>query len=207
MERRTSTQSLSLRMMEEDGQKYIEGYSAVFYNESNDGTEYRVGPYRERIGRRAFSRAINENHDTRCLFNHDASLLLGRTTAGTCTLSVDDMGLRFRASMPDTQLGRDVATLMERGDITGCSFAFEIMDESEPVRQEDGTYVVEIRDLKLYDVGPVTYPAYEATSVHVRTEMENKREERLEKIQKQQAKEQEAISVRKRVVDLSMKNR
>lgn len=143
----------------------IEGYAAVFY----DGTppsEYQLyDDTVERIAPGAFDRAIRED-DVRVLFNHDANLLLGRTKAGTCRLFVDRKGLRYEADTPDTQVGRDVAECLQRGEIDGSSFSFEITDQAW--RQEGGLYIREIKAVQLFDVGPVVFPAYQATTAKVR---------------------------------------
>ena len=154
----------------------IRGYSAVFYSTVVEGTEFKLyeGAV-ERIGRHAFDRAISEKHDVRCLYNHDANFLLGRTANGTCALSVDPIGLRY-----DCLFNRDdidhqrVVAKIERGDLTGSSFAFRPKKVSWSKRT-DGTDVRTVEDLVLYDVGPVTYPAYEASTSFVRAEIEAER--------------------------------
>lgn len=157
----------------DDGAKIITGYAAVFYDPSEKGTEYQLmpGTY-ERIGRGAFSRALAENQDCRALFNHNADFILGRTANGTCRLSVDDRGLRYEIECPDTQLGRDLMESIGRGDITGSSFSFMVKSRSwvtdEDEEEEDRRTTV-IDDLDLFDVGPVVYPAYEATTASTRS--------------------------------------
>lgn len=141
----------------------ISGYAAVFYD-GRPSTEFRLGPQiTERINRQAFDRAIRED-DVRALFNHDSNLVLGRTPR-TLRLSVDKRGLRYEIDA-DTTLGRQVAQSIERGDISGSSFGFEVDDE-----HVEGS-VRELRSVKLYDISPVTYPAYEATETQVRAACE-----------------------------------
>jgi len=94
--------------------------------------------------------------------------VLGRTTSGTLRLSTDSVGLRYEVDLPDTSIGRDIAELVKRGDITGSSFKFEILGEKR--FKENGTEYRTIEDVQLFDVGPVTYPAYEATSVALRSD-------------------------------------
>ncbi|MGB0039595.1 MAG: HK97 family phage prohead protease, partial [Terriglobales bacterium] len=109
--------------------------------------------------------------DVRCLFNHDADNILGRTTNGTLTMRQDSRGLRFQNTLDrKTTVGQNVYQFVTRGDVTGCSFGF-IVDEAEwsEGAQADGRTVLTrtIKKLrKLFDVGPVTYPAYEQTSVY-----------------------------------------
>ncbi len=153
----------------EDGTKVAVGYAAVFHRADEAGTEYALwGDTVERIANGAFSDALSRPDDVRGLFNHDADHLLGRSTAKTLRMSEDDKGLRYEIDLPDTQTGRDVATSIERGDLTGSSFAFipEIVEWSSDEERDIRT----IKSVRLFDVGPVTYPAYEATSTSLRSD-------------------------------------
>lgn len=163
-----------------DGPGTIEGYAAVFHDESDPGTEYKLWDDRdmvavERIARGAFKRAIEEKEDCRALFNHDPNLgVLGRVSSGTLRLEEDEKGLRYEADLPDTTLARDLATSIERGDINGSSFGFVVRAESW--RQDeapDGRIraVRTIEDVELLDVSPVTYPAYGATTAGARSRL------------------------------------
>jgi HK97 family phage prohead protease len=146
------------------------GYGACFWN-GEAGTQYALAPgLRERIMPTAFDRCLRERQDVRGLFNHSADLLLGRTASGTMRLVVDGRGLRYEIDLPDTQIGRDVATSIERGDLSGSSFSFRIVKQtfsmsSAPDAEDD---IRLIEDVDVYDVGPVTFPAYEATTAGMR---------------------------------------
>lgn len=150
----------------------IVGYAAVFHSEADPGTEYELwsDPAMravERIARGAFSRAVKEGDDCRACFNHDPNMLLGRTSSGTLRLSEDETGLRYENDLPDTQLARDVAELVDRGDVNGSSFGFVVEQESWRESEEpDGKRVAvrTIESVRLLDVGPVTYPAYASTT-------------------------------------------
>lgn len=149
-----------------DGKSVIEGYAAVFYRASDPGTEYDLGyGIRERISRGAFTRALREKQDVACRFDHEE--LLGRSTSGTLRLKEDDIGLWYEVDIPETQCGRDTATMIERGDIQGASFAFRATKVEWLDQGETGT-VRSVEDCELYDVGPVVFPAYTATSTAVR---------------------------------------
>lgn len=147
----------------------IEGYASVF-NE-----EYDSGWFIETIKPGAFTRALKEKQDVRCLFNHDANNLLGRTKANTVNLTQDTQGLKFSCDLPDTNIGKDVMASITRGDLDGCSFSFQVTKQTWREEKEDPndprSRMVQYRDIEdvdLYDVGPVTYPAYEGTSVGAR---------------------------------------
>ncbi len=159
-----------------------------------------MGPRRpERIQPGAFTRAIEEADDVRGLFNHEPSQILGRTKANTMRLSEDPTGLRYEIDIPDTQIGRDVATSIERGDVTGSSFAFSVSEGGSQVRKDGTITVREISGVDLFDAGPVTYPAYSASSTGLRAidGMDDARAE-IEAFHKQQ----QAVAVRLRMLAL-----
>lgn len=165
MERRTSPTAVRLELRE-DGGPSIVGYAAVFYRQGEPGTEYRLwDDVVERIDPQAFS-DIQKN-DVRALFNHDANMILGRSTAGTLRLSVDDRGLRYDITPPDTNQAQAVVAAIRRGDITGSSFAF--LPTAVRWERADGVDIRTIQRAQVFDVGPVVYPAYEATSTGVRS--------------------------------------
>jgi len=157
----------------------ISGYAAVFYRSDDPGSEFALGAdIVERIMPGAFD-AISAD-DVRALFNHDSNHVLGRSTSGTLKLTVDDKGLRYDIDLPNTQLARDLRESISRGDISGSSFAFTIPEGGQEYRDEGEQVVREVRAVKLYDVGPVTYPSYEASTSHARSEVAAWREAQQE---------------------------
>ncbi|QDV24397.1 HK97 family phage prohead protease [Aureliella helgolandensis] len=152
-----------------DATSPIKGIAAVYYRADAPGTEYWLwDDMVERIHPGAFDRAIAENHDARALYNHDAAAILGRVSAGTCRLSLTEEGLAYEidadASDPDHQR---VSAKLDRGDVTGSSFAFitrKVVWEEEKLDNGQWLYIRNVHDLDLFDVGPVTWPAYEATA-------------------------------------------
>ena len=178
---------------------YIEGHAAVF--DSWSETLGGIFPFKEKVNRGAFTESL-ENDDIRALFNHDPNYVLGRNKAGTLELREDEHGLKVRIMPPDTQWARDLQKSIERGDINQMSFGFSV--EEDEWRSEAEFDVRELRKVKLYDVSPVTYPAYTATDVGVRgmesyqeyrskVDAENKlrKEEELKKQEEEQTKRQE----------------
>jgi HK97 family phage prohead protease len=147
----------------EDGKEVIVGLGAVYYDGTRR-TEYEVWPgVRERITPGAFARLLGESPDVRGLYNHDPNHVLGRTSKGTMTLRDTDAGLEYEIDPPDTTSARDVLALLKRGDVDGSSFSFSNQTED---RIPDGDDVIyEMSDFgRVYDVGPVTFPAYQATT-------------------------------------------
>lgn len=137
------------------------GYAAVFNTLSED-----LGYFREKIRLGAFSNAI-KNDDVRALFNHDENFVLGRNRAGTLRMKEDEQGLWFEVDIPNTQWAKDLLESVKRGDISQCSFGFRVL--SDDWYQEGGATIRELKDVKLYDVSVVTYPAYTQTSVQERS--------------------------------------
>lgn len=149
-----------------DGEKdsnVIEGYAAVFNKDSED-----FGGWIERIAPGAFRDVLKD--DAFALFNHEANLVLGRNGVNV-TLSEDSTGLKYRIQLPDTSLANDLRNLVKDGIITQSSFAFTA-EKIEWAYSEDRTKpdVRTVKKMKrLYDVSPVTYPAYPDTSVASRS--------------------------------------
>lgn len=156
----------------EDGPSIVAGYGAVFYNADDPGTEYWLwDDVVERILPGAFDRALQEADDVRSFFNHDANLILGRLSAGTLDLSVDGTGLRYVVEPPDTAAARHVLESVARGDTSGSSFMFEPMETAWREVELDGRpiYVREIVSVRLHEVGPVVFPAYESATSETRS--------------------------------------
>jgi HK97 family phage prohead protease len=147
----------------------IVGHAAVYNRWSED-----LGGFRERVLPGAFTKSLVDG-DVRALFNHDPNFLLGRTKSGTLTLSDEAKGLHFEATPPDTQTIRDlVLEPMKRGDVDQCSFAFSVPAGGDSWRepmQPGGLYERDLVDVRLFDVSPVTFPAYPQTDVAVRALM------------------------------------
>lgn len=146
---------------EEGGGLYIEGYFAVF----NSGYELWPGAT-ERVEPGAFADTIGG--DIRALVDHETRLVLGRTTAGTLELREDHHGLwgRVNINQDDTD-AMNLYARVQRGDITQCSFGFDILEEDTNYG-EDGTVCWTIKKVRLYEVSVCTFPAYEATGVVAR---------------------------------------
>lgn len=159
--RQMRSRGTEFRAAEQDGQKYIEGYFAVF------GGVYELWPgATESVDPHAFDDTLGG--DIRALINHDTTLVLGRTKAGTLELKVDSRGLwgRIRVNQADGD-ALNLYSRIERGDVDQCSFGFEILEEETEWRY-DGSVHWTIKRVKLYEVSPVTFPAYEDTSVSAR---------------------------------------
>ena len=145
-----------------DGQeKRIEGYFSTF-----DGV-YELWPgATESVDPHAFDECLED--DVRCLIDHDTRLVLGRTTAGTLRIGVDEKGLWFSVDInPEDTDAMNLYARVQRGDVSGCSFGFDILDE-ETERRSDGSTHWTIKKVKLYEGSVCTFPAYQDTSAQAR---------------------------------------
>jgi len=150
-----------LRVSQDDAEEpKITGYAALFNTLSEE-----MWGFRERIKSGAFAKTIKDA-DIRSLWNHDSNYVLGRNTAGTLTLREDKKGLAFEIQPPDTQWANDLLVTMRRGDVDQMSFGFQTLRD-EWMTEEDVT-VRTLVEVKLFDISPVTFPAYPGTSAQVR---------------------------------------
>ena len=180
----------NLEFRAEEDNNVVVGYGSVFNSMSND-----LGGFREVIAPTAFEGRLED--DVRFLFNHDPNMLLARSTNGTLKMSVDEVGLRYQAVIPDTSTGRDVLTLLRNNTLNQNSFAFVVEDDSWEVK--DGMNIRTINKVSmLADISLVSYPAYsEAKTVALRsmeewkkTEEEKVMKENLEKEKEERSKEE-----------------
>ncbi len=140
--------------------RHLVGYAAVFNELSED-----LGGFQEKITPGAFTNTI-QDADVRALFNHDPNIVLGRTKSGTLALSEDEKGLRIDVTLPDTQAANDLVISVERGDIDQMSFGFRVVQD-QWLQEGDQTTRILI-EVELFDISPVTFPAYPQTSVQAR---------------------------------------
>lgn len=143
----------------------ITGYAAVF-----DELSENLGGFYERIQRGAFASTL-ESADVRALWNHDSNYPLGRSRAGTLALSEDETGLAFEIDPPETSYAKDLLVSMRRGDVNQMSIGFiTVRDKWEQI---GGQVIRTLLEVELFDVSPVTYPAYPTTSATVRSKFES----------------------------------
>ena len=161
MDNRVMNFNTEFRSVENEEERHLEGYF-IRYNEE---TELWPGFFEE-ITREAVEKNLNK--DIRCLFDHDTSLILGRTGNKTLELKSDEKGLygKVKINKNDNQ-AMDIFARIERGDINACSFGFCINDEVVENRS-DGTTKVTIKDIDLFEVSAVTFPAYPTTNIEAR---------------------------------------
>jgi len=159
--RQTRTNKADFKTREDNGERRIEGYFAVF------GSNYDMWPgASESIDPHAFDEALGD--DVRVLIDHDTRLVLGRTSAGTAELRVDEHGLWGSVLInPDDSDAMNAYARNKRGDVNQASFGFDILDEDTEYR-EDGSVHWTVKKVKLYEVSLCTYPAYRETELQAR---------------------------------------
>lgn len=145
----------------------LSGYAIVF----NVLSEPIFGLFKERIMPEALEKTLKED-DQLCLWGHDAMYVLGRKTANTLDLRVDDKGLYFEVTPPNANWARDLVESVHRGDINQMSFGFKVFDErwiqDKETIKEHGMPIREILGIKLYEISIVSFPAYSQSSVRNR---------------------------------------
>lgn len=165
--------SPQLRADDQNGRR-IEGYFATF------GGTYQLWPgATESVDPHAFDGALDD--DIRCLIDHDTRLVLGRNKAGTLRLWVDEHGLAFSVDInPEDSDAMNLYARVQRGDVSGCSFGFDILEEDMENRP-DGSVHWTIKRVKLYEGSVCTFPAYQDTQAEARKEdLKNNRRREVE---------------------------
>lgn len=162
-EQRSFTATFELR--EDPAGPVIAGHMAVFNELSQN-----LGGFFERIQPGAFAESLQKD-DVRALFNHDPNFVLGRNRSGTLTLSEDERGLAVLIKAPQNQTIRDlVLEPLRRGDITQGSFGFAVRTGGQEwTDDEEGRVIRTLKSVRLFDVSPVTFPAYLGTDVAARS--------------------------------------
>jgi len=167
-ERRFVSEPVQFRAEEDN---VIEGYAAVFDKPSED-----FGGWNERIAPGAFDDVLADN--AVALFNHDMNYVLGRNGVNV-TLAQDERGLKYTIKLPDTTFAKDLRNLIKDGIISQSSFAFTVKEQewrhSEKASEPSVRTIKKVK--RLYDVSPVTTPAYPDASVGARSFAENKPKE------------------------------
>jgi HK97 family phage prohead protease len=140
----------------------IRGLAIPFGSLSED-----LGGFRELFEPSAVDRTLAEGIDVRALVDHDAAKIIGRVKAGTLTLRKAADGLHVAINVPDTTVGRDVLTLVSRGDVSGMSIGFRVMPGGDRFERRDGQLVRVVSDTQILEASIVTFPAYAATDASV----------------------------------------
>lgn len=143
--------------------KTLHGYAAIFNSEAN------LGSFSEVIRNGAFAKSLGSGSNIRALWHHQPDALLGTTRGGTLKLREDDKGLAFELALPDTTHGKDLAILVDRGDVSGCSFGFKVRDGGDRWEERGAQLVRELLDVDLHEITLTHDPAYQDTTIAMRS--------------------------------------
>lgn len=143
--------------------KKLTGYAAIFNSEAD------LGGFVEVVRNGAFRKSLEGGTNIRALYHHQGDALLGTTRGGTLQLREDAHGLAFSLALPDTTHGRDLAILVDRGDVAGCSFGFRVRDGGDRWEQRGGQLVRELLDVELHEVTLTHDPVYTDTTLALRS--------------------------------------
>lgn len=168
-----STDQIELRAAKPDSNSpgTLVGYAIVFNTPSVPLSLDSNTTFVEYVAPGAFAESLaDESIDPQAYFGHDPNRILGRESAKTLILTVDEKGLKVEIDLPDTTDGRDAAVSIGRRDIVGMSFGFEVRDETgEDWSEQDGHLIRILKNINLYEVSITANPAYSSTSVAVRS--------------------------------------
>lgn len=182
---------LGVETREAEGKRTLIGYASVFNQDATIG-DYFV----ERVAPGAFDGTLGG--DIRALIDHDTGRVIGRTKSGTLRLAADSHGLRIEVDVPDTADGRDLWTLVERGDISGMSIGFQV---TKDMWDETGDMPVRtVMGINLFEVSAVAFPAFDGTEIGVRS-LENAREELEAARAAELAKRENALAAKRRIAE------
>lgn len=184
-ERRYAVNGMKVEKRDADGDKpaayVVRGYAAKFNEITVIGNWFR-----EEILTGAFDDCLAD--DIRALFNHDANLILARTASGTLEVGVDAVGFWYEYVTPNRQYALDLADAIERGDVSQSSFAFSAK-ETIWIEREGELDLRQIKKMeRIYDVSPVTYPAYQNTTVGLRTHEAREADKKLKETEVRDAR-------------------
>tara|TARA_B100000519_G_C14261030_1_gene448046 strand:+ start:5027 stop:5689 length:663 start_codon:yes stop_codon:yes gene_type:complete len=202
LERRNYTTELRVENSEN---RQVVGYASVFKDaEGNSALSENLGGFREKIDPNAFNDVLKD--DVRALFNHDPNYIIGRSTSGTLSLSVDERGLKYSVNIPETTYGDDLMVSLKRGDITQNSFGFIVEDDSWD-EDEDGNTIRTINKVgRLLDVSMVTYPAYPDAEIGKRSFLNYRTEKEKAENKKQQEYEIKRNLLERKIKLIKIKN-
>ena len=165
MERRFfDVQELRVGANEDDEQRTIFGYAAVF-----DMLSQVIWGFREKIAHGAFAESLANGYDIRALWNHDTNFPLGRTVNKTLRLAEDHHGLHTEIDPPASTMADGFVASIDRGDVSQMSFGFRTLEDTWD-EDDEGQIVRTLLKVRLFEVSPVTFPAYPDTAVSVRSE-------------------------------------
>lgn len=192
-----------VRISEDEKKLKIAGYASIFNELSED-----LGGFREKVDIGAFRKTI-KNSDIKALINHDVNKILGRNISKTLILEEDDKGLKMEIYPPNTTYANNLLESMRRSDIDQCSFQFHVPPGGDKWDDTNKNKIIRtLKEVELFDVSVVTFPAYLKTSADIRSAGDvykdylSESQERKLRQQAEEAKWQEQISFKRKRLEL-----
>jgi HK97 family phage prohead protease len=146
----------------------ITGYAVVYNTWSYTLHDWSGTPFKERFAPTAFNAWLTDQSDLVALWNHNTDMPIARRSRGTLRINNDATGLHFEIDPPQNSWGDDALVAIQRGDIGGVSFLFEATQDAWEKPGADGIAHRTVLNATLYEISPVTFPAYPATTIAVR---------------------------------------
>ena len=154
-----------IRAITDDPEKRIAtGYAAKFNSYSED-----LGGYREVVRAGAFRKTLNDGPDIAAVWNHNMDIVVGRVSSGTLILSEDADGLPAEIHFGDSPEAISKFESIKRGDVYQMSFRFRVIKDRWTTDENKDLDLRELLEVQLYEVSPVVFPAYKASSIGVRS--------------------------------------
>lgn len=156
---------IEIRSGTEEGEPLgISGYVVKF----NQRSQLIWGEFYERVAKGAFIRSLQEN-TIKALWNHRSDFVLGSSKNSTLRLYEDNTGLRFEIDLPNSTWGRDAFESIQRGDVDGMSFGFNVRQDAWQYLKDEDIYERTLLDVNLFEVSPTPFPAYPDSEVDQRS--------------------------------------
>lgn len=153
-----------IRQVQDTNVTEIDGYLAKFDSPTELWPEFY-----EKIDRAAFDNTLKDGHNIFLLYHHQWDKPLASTLTGTLELAIDNVGLRFKATLNDNlSYSKDTIELIRQGLIQGCSFGFSSIRESNEYNSTDDSITRTLLEVKLYEGSVLCIPQYEDTTVFAR---------------------------------------
>lgn len=182
-----------IRQVQDSNTTEIDGYIAKF----DSPTELFEGFY-EKIDRGAFDNTLKDGHNIFLLYHHQWDKPLASTQTGTLSLSVDNVGLRFNATINDNlSYGKDAIELIRQGLIQGCSFGFSCIRESNEYNSTDDSIMRTLLDVELFEGSILCIPQYEDTTVFARCK-------EIAEVERNKLEQQKDLEIRKRKLEIEL---
>ena len=160
-----SSKNYEIRALEtEDGKRVIT--ATIPYNSKSEYIQTEKRDFYEILKPGCFRKTINDGYNIRALYQHDESIILGAVNNGTLKITDTIDSLTAEITLPETTEARDIYNLIKDGYIQNCSFGFRPIKVDWSI-ESTGRETRTVTEAHLFEISPVTFPAYEMANVSV----------------------------------------